>query len=165
MRQYYQWEVSQGVSNCTYLGGTLVPRCQLVRRGLTLPRLRELRFGRRLHRGRVLGYQSIVEPGKARDPKGGECLTEGELLHIIQVGLSLPGNADQFIFMHGVDEHEACHLLWVGRSVQLHNQPPKGVAHQDIGTWDASPGQERVQFRDDAPSRAWQGARVAPPQA
>src|SRR5207247_5868863 len=95
-------------------------------------------------------------------PKWGECLTDLELLDIIHRALSQMKRADKLICMHGVDEHKACHLLWVGIGVELHDQPPIGVPHQDIGTRDASPGQERVQFGDHAPSRARQGTRVAP---
>jgi hypothetical protein len=50
----------------------------------------------------------------------------------------------ELVCMHGLDEHEACHLLWVGIGIQLHDQHTIGVPHQDIGTRDASPGQKRV---------------------
>src|SRR5207245_6174342 len=71
----------------------------------------------------------------------------------------------ELVYMHGLDEHEACHLLLVRIVVQLHYQPHIGVPHPDIGTRDASPGEERVQFPDHVPSRAWQGTRIAPPVA
>src|SRR6266566_1772964 len=71
----------------------------------------------------------------------------------------------ELVCMHGLDEHEACHLLWVRRGVQLHDQPTIGVPHQDRGTRDASPGQKRVQFCDHMPSRARQWTNVAPPIA
>jgi hypothetical protein len=64
--------------------------------------------------------------------------------------------------LHGVDEHEACHLLWVHIGVQSHDQPTKGVPHQDIRTRDTSPDEERVQFRNHAPSRAREWTCIAP---
>ena len=159
MRQDYQGKVPQGMSSGTDLGGTLVPRRVLGRGGLTKPRLIELRFGRWLRRGWILGYAwQQGEPEYAHDPKWGECLTDGGDRANMQLRIA------ELVCMHGLDEHEACHLLWVRRGVQLHDQPPIGVPHQDIGTRDASPGQERVQFGDHAPSRAWQGTIWSEPK-
>jgi hypothetical protein len=123
MRQYYQREVPQGMSSCTYLGETLVPCRLLVILCMAVPRLIELRFRRRLHRWWVIGYGSIQVPEYAQDPKWGDCLTDGELriYHI----LSKLARADQYIFMRGVDKHEACHLLWVRIGVQARDQPTK----------------------------------------
>ena len=134
---------------------------ELVMHYLTMARLVEVRFEHRLHRWGILGCPAIREPGHPHEPKGDERLTEGELLHGIRGVLSHLGRAG-LVFMRGVDEHEACPLLWVGRGVQAHEQPPIGVPHQDIGTNDAGPGQQRMQFGDHVKSRTRQGTRIAP---
>src|SRR5215469_6359403 len=103
----------------TDLGDALVPRRQLVLLCLTIACLVEVRFEHRLHRWGILGCHAIREPGQAHEPKGGERLTEGELLHGIRVVLSQLWKAG-LVYMRGVDQHEACHLLWVSRGVELH---------------------------------------------
>src|SRR5690348_14937180 len=107
--------------NCTDL---VCPLLLLVGHGLTEPRLIELRSDLRLHCRRIYGDIFINDAKQARNPKWRECLTEGKL-----VGITLTWSQFEIallVLMRGVDQYEACYLLWVSKGVEAHNYSSNG---------------------------------------